>query len=88
MSRHYNCEHLSSFSSVDKHDDFSFLESIEHDKEFIFPSPPHSSFINTCDCDESCATCMQINSWLSTSYDVTPSSSSIDNIHATLDHGH
>ena len=89
MSRHYNCEHLSSFSSVDKHDDLSFFKSIEHDEEFISPSSPHSSFINTCDCDESCAICMEIGIWLSTSYDVIPSSSLIDNMtHATLENGH
>ena len=89
MSRHYNCEQLSSFSSVDKHDDLSFFEFIEHDEEFISPSSPHSSFINTCDCDESCAICMEIDNWLSTSHDVTSSSSSIDNMtHATLENGH
>ena len=89
MSRHYNCEQLSSFSSVDKHDDLSFFKYIEHDGEFISSSSPHSSFINTCDCDESCAICMEINSCLSTSYDATPLSSSIDNMtHATLDDRH
>ena len=88
MSKHYNCEQLSSFSSVDKHDDLSFFESIEHDEEFISPSSPHSSFINTCDCDESCVICMEIDSWLSNSHDVTPSSSLIDNIHATLENGY
>ena len=72
MSRHFNCEQLSFFSSVDKYDDLSFFESIQHDEEFISPSSP---FINTCDCDESCAICMEIDRWLSTSYDITPSSS-------------
>ena len=86
MSRPYNYEHLSSFTSVDKHDDLSFFESIQHDEEFISPSSP---FINTCDCDESCAICMEIDNWLSTSHDATSSSSSIDNMtHATLENGH
>ena len=86
MSRHFNCEQLSFFSSVDKHDDLSFFESIQNDEEFISPSSP---FINTCDCDESCAICMEIDNWLSTSHDATSSSSSIDNMtHATLENGH
>ena len=38
MSRPYSCEHLPSFSSVDKHDDLSFFESIKHDEEFNSPS--------------------------------------------------
>ena len=88
MSRLYNYEHFSSFSSVDKHDELSFFESIEHDGEFISPSSPHSSFINTCDCDESCAICMEVDSWLFTPYAATSSSNSIDNIHATLDNRH
>ena len=56
-----NCEQLPSFSSFDKHDDLSLFESIEHDEEFISPSFPHSSLTNTCDCDESCAICMEID---------------------------
>ena len=89
MSRHFNCEQLSFFSSVDNHDDLSFFESIQNDEEFISPSFPHSSLTNTCDCDESCAICMEIDRWLSNSYDVTPSCSLIDNMtHATLENGH
>ena len=88
MSRLYNYEHFPFFSSVDEYDDLSFFEFIEHDEEFISPSSPHSSFINTCDCDESCAICMEVDSWLFTPYDATSSSNSIDNIHATLDNRH
>ena len=88
MSIPYNYEHLSSFSSVDKHDDLSFFESIEHDEEFISPSSQHSSFINKCACDESCAICMEVDSWLSAPYDATSLSNSIDNVHATLENGH
>ena len=83
-----NCEQLHSLSSVDKHDDFSFFESIEHDEEFISSSSQHSSFNNKCACDESCAICMEVDSWLSTPYDATSSSNSIDNIHVTLENGH
>ena len=84
-----NCEQLPSFSSFDKHDDLSLFESIEHDEEFISPSFPHSSLTNTCDCDESCAICMESDSWLSTSHDATSSSNSIDNMtYATLDNKH
>ena len=68
--------------------DLGFFEYIDHDGEFISPSSPHSSFINTCDCDESCAICMEVDSWLFTPYDATSSSNSIDNIHATLENGH
>ena len=61
MSRLYNYEHFPSFSSVDEYDDLSFFEFIEHDEEFISPSSQHSSFVNTYDCDETCAICMEVD---------------------------
>ena len=50
-----------------------------------FPLLPTFFFYNSCDCDRPGATCMEIDSWLTTSYDATSSSSSIYNMHSTLD---